>query len=92
MWFFYLQIGLNCDSEMDELDFTEDEVREGLAQLGYYNVPAERIQEFKKGNGSLALWHFDHKASDCEMFDHVKYGLSVSAPLNAFGHLLVLPT
>lgn len=36
---------------MDELNFTEDEVREGLAQLGYYNVPTERIKEFKKGNG-----------------------------------------
>lgn len=58
LWYFNFQIGLNGDSKMDELNFTEDEVREGLAQLGYYNVPTERIKEFKKGNGIFSCMEF----------------------------------
>ncbi|CAJ1054140.1 hydrolethalus syndrome protein 1 homolog isoform X2 [Xyrichtys novacula] len=33
---------------MDSLDFTEEEIREQLALLGYKNIPKHRLQEFKQ--------------------------------------------
>jgi len=33
----------------DNLEFTDDEIREELAKLGYQNVPEARLAEFKKG-------------------------------------------
>ena len=35
--------------DMDDLDFTEEEIREQLEKLGYSNVPASRLAEFKRG-------------------------------------------
>ncbi len=34
---------------MDELDFTEEEIREQLEKLGYHDVSESRLREFKKG-------------------------------------------
>ena len=34
---------------MEEIEFTEDEIREQLEILGYSNVPQQRLQEFKRG-------------------------------------------
>lgn len=31
-----------------EVDFTDDEIREELANLGYYNVPQDKLEDFKK--------------------------------------------
>ena len=33
----------------DDLNFTEDEIQEQLEQLGYYNVPRDRLRDFKRG-------------------------------------------
>ena len=33
----------------DSLDFTDDEIRDELAKLGYSHVPDARLSEFKKG-------------------------------------------
>jgi len=33
---------------MEEFDFTQDEIREQLEKLGYHNVPNTRLQEFKR--------------------------------------------
>lgn len=49
----------------DDLDFTDDEIRDELSKLGYRSIPRERLQEFKKGkifNSSLQtngwkLWY-----------------------------------
>ncbi|WAR18632.1 HYLS1-like protein [Mya arenaria] len=38
--------GLKMD---DNLEFTDDEIREELGKLGYPNVPESRLAEFKKG-------------------------------------------
>ena len=35
---------------MDDIVFTEDEIKEQLEQFGYRNVPVERLKEFKRGN------------------------------------------
>ena len=35
---------------MEDIVFTEDEIREQLEQFGYHNVPVERLKEFKRGN------------------------------------------
>ncbi|XP_048737189.1 centriolar and ciliogenesis-associated protein HYSL1-like [Ostrea edulis] len=32
----------------DDLDFTDDEIRDELSKLGYRSIPRERLQEFKK--------------------------------------------
>lgn len=37
----------------DNLEFTDDEIREELAKLGYKNVPDSRLAEFKKDLGRL---------------------------------------
>ncbi len=34
----------------DSINFTEQEIQEELARLGYRNVPHEKLREFKKGN------------------------------------------
>ena len=34
---------------MDDLDFTEEEIREQLENLGYRNVSESRLKEFKRG-------------------------------------------
>lgn len=33
----------------DDLEFTDDEIRDELSKLGYRSIPSERLQEFKKG-------------------------------------------
>ena len=35
---------------MDEFDFTDEEIRDQLENLGYHNIPKDRLQQFKKGN------------------------------------------
>ncbi len=42
---------------MDELDFTEEEIKEQLEKLGYHNVPDERLKEFKRG---IQFFHSTH--------------------------------
>lgn len=37
----------------DNLEFTDDEIREELAKLGYQNVPDKRLAEFKKGRSNF---------------------------------------
>ncbi len=34
---------------MDNLDFSEQEIQEQLAILGYKNIPKHKLREFKKG-------------------------------------------
>lgn len=34
---------------MDHLDFSEKEIRQQLAVLGYRNIPKHKLLEFKKG-------------------------------------------
>lgn len=34
---------------MDNFDFTEEEIEEQLALLGYNNIPKHRLSAFKKG-------------------------------------------
>ena len=38
-----------CVCRMDSLDFSEDEIQEQLAVLGYRNIPQHRLREFKRG-------------------------------------------
>ena len=35
--------------KMDDLDFTEEEIKEQLENLGYTNVSDARLKEFKRG-------------------------------------------
>lgn len=39
---------------MENLDFSEEEIQEQLAVLGYTNITKERLREFKQG-GSFGL-------------------------------------
>ncbi|XP_075905083.1 centriolar and ciliogenesis-associated protein HYLS1 [Nelusetta ayraudi] len=49
---------------MDSLDFSEEEILEQLAVLGYRNIPKHRLQEFKKDLDKLILHpEFRHLAS-----------------------------
>ena len=34
---------------MDEFEFSEDEIRKELENLGYFNVHQSRLTEFKRG-------------------------------------------
>lgn len=34
---------------MESLDFSEEEIQQQLAALGYRNIPKERLREFKRG-------------------------------------------
>lgn len=34
---------------MENLDFSEEEIQEQLAVLGYTNIPKQRLREFKRG-------------------------------------------
>lgn len=34
---------------MDNLDFSEEEIQEQLAILGYRNIPRQKLCEFKQG-------------------------------------------
>ncbi|XP_041640158.1 hydrolethalus syndrome protein 1 [Cheilinus undulatus] len=43
-----LSPGPEAGCSMDDLDFTEEEIQEQLALLGYKNIPKHRLQEFKK--------------------------------------------
>jgi len=35
---------------MESLEFSEDEIRNQLAALGYFNVSEERMRQFRKGS------------------------------------------
>jgi hypothetical protein len=35
--------------EMENLDFSEDEIQQQLEALGYNNIPRHRLHEFKRG-------------------------------------------
>uniref|UniRef100_A0A3Q2YHZ9 HYLS1 centriolar and ciliogenesis associated n=1 Tax=Hippocampus comes TaxID=109280 RepID=A0A3Q2YHZ9_HIPCM len=39
---------------MDNLDFSEEEIRQQLALLGYADVPDRRLREFKRGDSRVA--------------------------------------
>lgn len=41
---------------MDCMDFSEEEIREQLALLGYRNIPKHRLQEFKRGQTFLLIF------------------------------------
>lgn len=50
----FLILGICClldlaGSIMDNFDFTEEEIEEQLALLGYRNIPKHRLSAFKKG-------------------------------------------
>ena len=34
---------------MESIEFTESEIQEELARLGYQNVPPEKLRDFKRG-------------------------------------------
>jgi len=36
-------------------EFSEDEIRDKLAELGYSNIPREKLQEFANGKGFVRL-------------------------------------
>ena len=42
---------------MDDLDFTEEEIKEQLENLGYTNVSDARLKEFKRGKWIILLFH-----------------------------------
>ncbi|KAF7654949.1 hypothetical protein LDENG_00063030 [Lucifuga dentata] len=44
-----------CENNMDSLDFSEDEIQEQLAILGYKNIAKHRLQEFKRDLDELIL-------------------------------------
>ena len=54
---------------MDDIVFTEDEIKEQLEQFGYRNVPVERLKEFKRGKGDSSVFvllrtgHFENSSS-----------------------------
>ena len=41
---------------MENIQFTDEEIKEQLEALGYFNVSQERIQQFKKGNCFLIFY------------------------------------
>lgn len=42
---------------MENVEFSDDEIREQLANLGYHDVSQGRLEQFRKGKGSLiAHW------------------------------------
>ena len=43
---------------MDDIVFTEDEIKEQLEQFGYRNVPVERLKEFKRGCLTKTSLHY----------------------------------
>ena len=43
---------------MENIQFTDEEIKEQLEALGYFNVSQERIKQFKKGNYFLSLLIF----------------------------------
>lgn len=45
----YVNRQVKARNIMNSLDFTEEEIREQLAALGYRNIPKHRLLEFKKG-------------------------------------------
>ena len=40
---------------MDALDFSEEEIQEQLAILGYRNIPKHRLHEFKQGHTEASV-------------------------------------
>lgn len=52
---FFFHVGLfsyqwlEAGNIMDNLDFSEEEIQEQLALLGYKNIPKHRLREFKQG-------------------------------------------
>ncbi|KAH3858981.1 centriolar and ciliogenesis-associated protein HYLS1-like [Dreissena polymorpha] len=75
----------------DDLEFTDDEIREELAKLGYHNVPTSRLAEFKKDLGKLIAHErskqssqntslSSHKLQDSSLFnDHSIQGANPHA-------------
>lgn len=61
---------------MDDLNFTEEEIREQLEKLGYVDVPTSRLAEFKRGkkNGlkSINLGLQFLSVSNCEIIIDAK--------------------
>lgn len=51
----------------DDLEFTDDEIREELAKLGYHNVPDGRLAEFKKGDRGIRLSTHFFRVPTCEI-------------------------
>lgn len=39
----------NSSQEMENLDFSEEEIQEQLAVLGYDNLTKQRLRDFKRG-------------------------------------------
>lgn len=42
---------------MESLEFSEDEIKRQLAALGYFNVPEQRMKQFRKGT-LLFIWYY----------------------------------
>ena len=42
---------------MENIHFTDEEIKEQLEALGYFNVSQERIQQFKKGSCFLKMFY-----------------------------------
>lgn len=52
----------------DDLEFTDDEIRDELSKLGYRSIPSERLQEFKKGK-RIQMTSLDYVALVCSNVD-----------------------
>ncbi|KAL4238656.1 cilium assembly [Mactra antiquata] len=63
----------------DSLEFTDDEIREELAKLGYHSVAEERLAEFKKDLGRLIRHERSKQSSqNTSLSSHVHTDTSVN--------------
>lgn len=66
---------------MDNLDFSEEEIQQQLAILGYKNIPKHRLLEFKRDLDELIRHgQWNHLASVTPVNIHTQTGASQSGP------------
>ena len=49
MKFDHFSVFITKMDEEEDVNFTDDEIRDELSKLGYGNVPHQRFEEFKTG-------------------------------------------
>ncbi|XP_052767351.1 centriolar and ciliogenesis-associated protein HYLS1-like [Mya arenaria] len=62
----------------DNLEFTDDEIREELGKLGYPNVPESRLAEFKKDLGRLISHERSKSSQNTSLSSHVPTDTSIN--------------
>nr|XP_034323793.1 hydrolethalus syndrome protein 1 homolog [Crassostrea gigas]XP_034323794.1 hydrolethalus syndrome protein 1 homolog [Crassostrea gigas] len=62
----------------DDLEFTDDEIRDELSKLGYRSIPSERLQEFKKDLRVLIQHERSKLSRDTSLSSHIQTDASDS--------------